>query len=152
MHNYYLHLSTILAASSSKTTASSSSTSTFFIMLILFGVIAWFGIIRPQKNRQRKMAQQTSQIEPGDEVVTIGGIIGTVVEIVDDRMVLRVSNSDRANPAQLGVELTFLRQAIARKLEPAPGSLDTVDQGFEQNAHSDEIMHDLDQANNEDDR
>lgn len=60
--------------------------------------------------RQRQMARQRAMqaaIAPGDEVVTIGGIHGTVTELVDDAVRVEVSP---------GVELRFVRDAIARRL------------------------------------
>lgn len=48
-----------------------------------------------------------SALKKGDEVVTIGGIHGTIRRITDEQVVLEVSK---------GVEMTFLRSAIARSL------------------------------------
>lgn len=77
------------------------------IYLVSFGLIAWFLLIRPQ----RKMAQQhqamLAAIKKGDEVMTEGGIIGTVVHLADDRMTLRSGENTR---------LVVARGKIARVL------------------------------------
>ncbi len=113
-----LLFSVALFAASSAAKPSSGSSSTFFIFLALLVVVFWFAIIRPQKSRQRAQQQAMSQIGPGDEVVTVGGLVGTVVETHDDRVVLLVAPGivPHGGGASQPVEMTFLRQAISRKL------------------------------------
>ncbi len=121
MFNFYANLGPILAASSSKATTSSGAGSSIFLFLIVIAAFFWFAIIRPQKTRQKRLQQATSQLEPGDEVVTIGGIVGTIVSVLEDRIVLSVGpgidSSGRGNPEP--IEMIFLKQAIARKLDPS---------------------------------
>jgi len=50
------------------------------VLILLFGVL-WFVLIRPQRARVRAQQQQLSSVEPGDEILTVGGIYGIVVEI-----------------------------------------------------------------------
>jgi preprotein translocase subunit YajC len=60
-----------------------NSGSGFFLLVIAF-VFLWFVLIRPQRRRQVQTQSMLSSIKPGDEVVTAGGIYGTVAELVDD--------------------------------------------------------------------
>jgi preprotein translocase subunit YajC len=83
-----------------------NSFTTILFLLLLFGVV-YFLMIRPQQKRRREAQQMQSALGPGDRIVTIGGLHGTVVTIDDDLVVLESSP---------GVELTFARQAIARVL------------------------------------
>jgi preprotein translocase subunit YajC len=79
---------------------------TILFLLLLFGVV-YFLMIRPQQKRRREAQQMQSSLGPGDRIVTIGGLHGTIVSVDDDLAVLEVAP---------GVELTFARPAIARTL------------------------------------
>ncbi len=63
----------------------------FIILLVVFGVVMYFMIIRPQKKREKKQQELRSSIEVGDEVTTIGGIVGRVVNVKDDTFVLETA-------------------------------------------------------------
>ena len=76
----------------------------FIIMIVFFGVIMYFLIIRPQRKREKQQKELRNSIEVGDEVTTIGGIIGRVVSIKDDTFIIETGN-DRSH-------LRFRRWAI----------------------------------------
>ena len=59
-----------------------------FLPLIIVILFFNFFIIRPQRKRDKETQQMRSSIEVGDEIVTIGGIIGTVVSIREDMLVI----------------------------------------------------------------
>ena len=67
-------------------------------------------LVRPQQKRLKAQRELIASIAVGDEVVTAGGIIGTVRVLTDDRIFLEVAD---------GVELRVLRGAISRTIEPA---------------------------------
>jgi preprotein translocase subunit YajC len=67
----------------------------------------WLLLIRPQQQRARAQRSLLSTLAVGDEVLTVGGILGTITEIVDDRITLSVSPT---------VELTFVRPAISQRV------------------------------------
>ncbi len=77
----------------------------------LFGVM-YFLLIRPQQRRQREHTQLISGLKKHDEVVTIGGVHGTIVTVKEQTVLLRVDDQ-----AKLEVDKT----AIARLLRRAPG-------------------------------
>ena len=54
-----------------------------FIPLILIFVIFYFFLIRPQQKRVKEHKVMTQTLKRGDEVITSGGIIGTVERIID---------------------------------------------------------------------
>jgi preprotein translocase subunit YajC len=108
----------LLAASSSK--SSSSSSFTFIIFLVLIAAVGYFLLIRPQKQRARRQQAQQSNIGVGDEIQTVGGIVGRVVAI-DTEHVTVVSGEDTVGFAAVGnqpTRLVLVRNAIARKIEP----------------------------------
>jgi preprotein translocase subunit YajC len=89
--------------------ASSSSGSGLapLLLLVLMGGFFYMLMIRPQQRRARAQRELLQSIEVGDEVMTIGGLYGTVRAIDDDRITLEVSP---------GVDLMFAKSSIARKL------------------------------------
>jgi len=74
--------------------------------LLLFIVIFYFLLIRPQKKRQKQHQDMLNSIKRGDQVVTAGGIYGTVRDVKDDSFILEVSD---------GVKIRVLRSAISFK-------------------------------------
>jgi len=87
-----------------------------FVMI----VAAWFLLVRPQQQRAKQQAEMLSQLQPGSEIVTIGGIFGTVVEVGDERVRIAVVD---------GSELEIARQAVRTVTAPADETpeLDEVD-------------------------
>lgn len=68
----------------------------------------YFLLIRPQRNRQRSQRALLSSLELGDEVMTTGGIFGTIVEIDEDEGVLTVEIAP-------GTRVRMLRNGIAQR-------------------------------------
>lgn len=68
----------------------------------------YFLLIRPQRNRQRSQQALLSSLELGDEVMTTGGIFGTIVEIDEDEGVLTVEIAP-------GTRVRMLRNGIAQR-------------------------------------
>jgi preprotein translocase subunit YajC len=77
------------------------------LIVLLFGVM-YFMMIRPQQKRRREAVQMQSQLGPGDQIVTIGGLHGTVASIDDDVVTVEIAP---------GVDVRFARPAIARVVQ-----------------------------------
>ncbi len=73
-----------------------------------FGLIFYFLILRPGQKRQRETANMLGSLKSGDKVVTNGGLIGTIAELRDDRVVLKVAND---------VKVEFTKASITGKTE-----------------------------------
>ena len=69
------------------TTTTESYISLFFTLALML-VLLYFMIYRPQKKQEKKDAAMRAALEIGDQVTTIGGVIGRVVAIKDDTFVL----------------------------------------------------------------
>ncbi len=76
-------------------------------MLIIFVLVFYFLLVRPQTKRAKEHRQLMDNLSKEDEVVTTGGLTGKVVEINDAFVVLEVSKS---------VQVTFQKNAIAMVL------------------------------------
>ncbi len=63
-----------------------------FLLLI---VVFYFVLIRPQRKRDKETQRMRNSIQVGDEVLTVGGIIGLVVSIKEDTVVLE-TGGDRS--------------------------------------------------------
>ena len=74
------------------------------IMIVGMFVLMYFMVLRPQKKRQKEEQEMRDSIQIGDEVVTIGGIMGKVVTVKDDSIVIE-TGTDRT-------KIKFLRSAI----------------------------------------
>lgn len=77
------------------------------IFLALLIAIFYFMLIRPQKRRVEEHRRLVEAVGVGDEVVTIGGIYGTVTSVGDEEIALQISD---------GVTVRFVRSAIARRI------------------------------------
>ena len=76
--------------------------------IILMFVVFYFLLIRPQKKREQEVQKMREAIEVGDEVVTIGGIVGRVVSIKEDTLVVETS----AERSKLGLARWAIQQNI----------------------------------------
>ncbi len=76
--------------------------STFLPLILMFAVF-YFLLIRPQQKKQKIRNAMLNSLKKGDKVVTIGGIHGTIMELTDDTVVLRVNDATK---------ITFDRSAV----------------------------------------
>ncbi len=61
------------------------------IILVLFIVVFYFFMIRPENKRKKEANAMRSSLKVGDNITTIGGIIGDIVSIKDDSIVIETS-------------------------------------------------------------
>ena len=86
------------------TTTTESYISLFFTLALML-VLLYFMIYRPQKKQEKKDAAMRAALEIGEQVTTVGGIVGRVVAIKDDTFVLE-TGADR-------VKIRFIKNAIS---------------------------------------
>ena len=61
------------------------------IMMVVMVAVFYFMLIRPENKRKKEAEQTRKETKVGDQVTTIGGIIGTVVNVKDDKFVMETS-------------------------------------------------------------
>ncbi len=66
-----------------------------FLPIILLFLGMWFLIIAPQRKRQKAHDKMLTEIKKGDEIVTTGGLFGTVTRVKDDRFVVEIADNTR---------------------------------------------------------
>lgn len=76
------------------------------IILVAIFAIMYFLMIRPQKKQQKKDAEMRNNLAVGDEIITIGGIMGRVVTVKEDSVIIE-TGSDKN-------KMRILRSAISR--------------------------------------
>jgi len=111
-----------------------------YVILVLIALVGgfYFLVLRPRSQRQRQARENLRQAKVGDEIATVGGLVGTSVAEDGDRVTVSTGN---------GTELVFLRQAIGRRLspdttaaapeEPAAESYEDPPPGFDASASTD---------------
>ena len=83
--------------------------------ILLMVAIFYFLLVRPQQRRVRQQRDLMEGLGVGDEVVTIGGLFGTILEMDDESITIDAGG---------GTRLRFLKQAVARKFVEEPDTLD----------------------------
>ena len=61
------------------------------IMIVAMLGIFYFMLIRPENKRKKEAEQTRNSVKNGDEITTIGGIVGTVVNVKEDKIVIETS-------------------------------------------------------------
>ncbi len=69
-------------------TATGTSMGSSIIMMVAMLVIFYFLLIRPENKRKKEAEQMRSSVKTGDKIVTIGGVVGTVVNVKEARVVI----------------------------------------------------------------
>ena len=64
--------------------------STMLMLVIMIGVF-YFMLIRPENKRKKEAEQMRASVKKGDKVTTIGGIVGTVVDVKENNIVIETS-------------------------------------------------------------
>jgi preprotein translocase subunit YajC len=85
------------------------SNALIFVWLAVLAAAFWFFVLRPQRTARARQRDLHNELDMGDEVVTIGGLHGTIVGVDDDTIDIE--------PCE-GVRLTFSRRAIAGLANP----------------------------------
>ena len=89
------------------------------LLIVLLFAVMYFMMIPPQQKRRREAERMQSAIGPGDEIVTIGGLYGTVTSVDDETVTLEVAP---------GVHTRYARPAIARVVNSAPKAEPVIDE------------------------
>lgn len=85
-----------LLAQSPAPTGPAGGLGSMLVPILCFGVIFYFGILRPQQKRQKDLQNLVSDLKTGDKVVTSGGIHGIVANIKDgSTLSLKVADNVR---------------------------------------------------------
>ena len=87
-----------------------------FVQLGLIFMIFYWLLIRPQKKEKNRHKAMIETLKKGDEIVTVGGIIGTIVHLDDERLTVKTAENTR-----LLVERGKVGRAVADESGKARG-------------------------------
>lgn len=87
-----IHASLVLLAAPRE---GGNATLVFLMQMAAIFFIFYFLLIRPQRKEQQRHRDMIDQLKKGDEVVTNGGIIGTVIHAQDDRLTIKTGENTR---------------------------------------------------------
>ena len=83
--------------------AASSSVMTFLPMIALFAVF-YFLLIRPQQKRQKEHRTMVSELAKGDEIVTMGGMLGKITAVGDNFLTVNIANDTEVKIQKASVQ------------------------------------------------
>ena len=105
----FINLPAVITTTTTNTTKSDPNQILMLVLWVaVFGAIMYFLIIRPKKKKEKTEAKMRDSLAVGDEIVTIGGIMGRVVSIKEDSIILE-SGPDKGKQR-------FARWAIQQNL------------------------------------
>ena len=120
---------------------SGQQTTTMIIMMVVLFVVMYFFMIRPQKKRQKEEQEMRNSLEIGDEIVTIGGIVGRVVTIRENDLVIETGsdrnkmkierwaiNTNKTKAEQHQKEVEAAREAAKAKKESKKSKKEVIDE------------------------
>ncbi len=81
-------------------------------MILLFGAM-YFLMIAPQRKKQKEHEKMLAALAAGDEVVTAGGIYGTITSVKDDRFIIRIGENNAKVEVGKGFISTVVKKADA---------------------------------------
>lgn len=65
------------------------------IMLVAFIAIFYFLLIRPQRQQQKRHEEMVKGLKRGDQIATLGGIIGQIIHVKDDQLTIKTADETR---------------------------------------------------------
>lgn len=101
-------LSPVILETAAEAGSVQSSMTAMLITFVPILVVFYFFIIRPQKKREKEEKEIRDSLAIGDEVITIGGIIGIVVRLADDTLVIE-TGGDRS---KIRIQRSAIRENV----------------------------------------
>jgi preprotein translocase subunit YajC len=72
-----------------------NATLIFMLQMGAIFVIFYFILIRPQRKEQERHRKMIEELKKGDEIITTGGIIGSVIHVAEDRITIKTAENTR---------------------------------------------------------
>ena len=113
----------ILADAAATGSGKSGGFGLIIYLVVIIGVM-YFIMIRPQKKKQKQEQQMRESLQPGDELVTIGGIYGRIISVKEDSLIIE-SSADHS-------KLKIAKWAISQNLtvHEAPSEVKPAKKNF----------------------
>ena len=85
----------------------------FLILIVVAFLAFWLLVALTQRRRQHQLAAMLGALEPGDEALTAGGVLGFVRDVREDEVALEIAD---------GVVVRVAKRAVAAVFEPSPAT------------------------------
>jgi preprotein translocase subunit YajC len=108
------------------TVIAASSGPGFLFIIAIGGLLVWLIVVRPQKRRQTKQQLMLQELNVGDEVITAGGIYGTVSALDEDEVTVEIAPQTQVRVARRAIA------GVTRDEEPEDEEPDEPDEPEEQ--------------------
>lgn len=95
-------------------------------MIVIMFVVLYFFMIRPENKKKKEAEQLRSNMKKGDKVTTIGGIVGTVVDVKEDKFVIETSADQ--------VRIEFMKWALSTNETAAAAAQEAAKKAQEEKA------------------
>ena len=109
-----IETSAFLAQTAAPTHGGPADLLKFLPMVFLF-VAMYFLMIAPQRKKQKAHEKMLSELGSGDEIVTTGGIYGTITNVKDDRFIVRIAENTKIEVGKAFVSTVVSRANEAKK-------------------------------------
>ena len=96
-----------LTATTNSSGSGGSDPTMLIVMIVLLGAVFYFMMIRPQQKQKKEKKALLDSLEVGDEITTIGGLVGKIVQIKDDTVIFETGYN------QEKTKIRIVRGAIA---------------------------------------
>ena len=77
--------------------------------ILIFGVLIYFMMIRPEKKRRKEEQKLRDSIQIGDEILTIGGLYGKIVSVKDDSFIIETFDHSKIRITKTAVQTNFTK-------------------------------------------
>lgn len=101
----------MLLQAAQATTAQAGGGAGFWIMIILLFVVMYFFMIRPQRKQQKELEKFRNELKKGDKIVTVGGIFGTVDEIKESSILIKVDGETKLRVSKNAIQKDYTPNA-----------------------------------------
>ena len=102
------------------TATGSTGMGSMLITLVLMLAVFYFMLIRPENKRKKEAEQMRSAVKTGDKITTIGGIVGTVVNVKENNLVIETgADQVRIEIAKWAMSTNETAKAEAKKAQEA---------------------------------
>lgn len=98
------------------------------LMLVVFMGLMYFLLIRPQRKKEKEISEMRASLGVGDEVVTIGGIIGKVVKVGEEELVIQVGSDKTKILVKKWSISAIERKSGAKMIKKAPAQEETPEE------------------------
>jgi preprotein translocase subunit YajC len=92
---FFAQVATNAASGATDATAAPQSPPAFtpFLYIVLFGLMIYFALIRPQMQAKKKVEETIKSAKTGDKIVTSSGIHGVITNVKDSTVIVRVADN-----------------------------------------------------------